>query len=103
MGLSELEQPLYKDRFGKKEVELNQLFSEEVLEQYSVEDLLVLNAFWQNRFAKETERINNAIFALVELGILENGDKTSYTNWEMELIETKTELLKGISAIVSNI
>ena len=103
MGLSELEQPLYKDRFGKKEVELNQLFSEEVLEQYSVEDLLVLNAFWQNRFAKETERINNAIFALVELGILENGDKTSYTNWEMELIETKTELLKGISAIVSTI
>lgn len=103
MGLSELEQPLYKDRFGKKEIELNQLFSEEVLEQYSVEDLLVLNAFWQNRFAKETERINNAIFALVELGILENGDKTSYTNWEMELIETKTELLKGISAIVSTI
>lgn len=103
MGLSELEQPLYKDRFGKKEVELNKLFSEEVLEQYSVEDLLVLNAFWQNRFAKETERINNAIFALVELEILENSDKTAYTNWEMELIETKTELLKGISAIVSTI
>lgn len=103
MGLSELEQPLYKDRFGKKEVELSKLFSEEVLEQYSAEDLLVLNAFWQNRFAKETERINNAIFALVELEILETGNKTTYTNEEMELIETKTELLKSISSIVSTI
>lgn len=103
MGLAELEQPLYKDRFGKKEVELNKLFSEEVLEQYSVEDLLVLNAFWQNRFAKETERVNNAIFALSELNVLEEGNKTSYTNKEMELIETKTELLKGISSIVSTI
>lgn len=103
MGLAELEQPLYKDKFGKKEVELNKLFSEEVLEQCSVEDLLVLNAFWQNRFAKETERINNAIFALVELEVLENGNKTTYTNGEMKLIETKTELLKGISSIVSTI
>ena len=103
MGLAELEQPLYKDRFGKKEVELNKLFSEEVLEQCSVEDLLVLNTFWQNRFAKETERINNAIFALVELEVLEKGDKSTYSDDEMELIETKTELLKGISSIVSKI
>lgn len=101
MGLSEIGQPLYKDRFGKEKVELNQLFSEEILNQYSAEDLLVLNAFWQNRFAKETERINNAIFALVDLKVLEKGKKVEYTDKEIELIELKTETLKEISAIIS--
>lgn len=102
-GLYEVEPNFYKDKFGKQEVELNQLFTKEILEQYSPEDLLVLNAFWQNRFAKETERINNAIFTLTELNVLENEDKKEYTDKEMELVETKIDILKGISAITSKI
>lgn len=101
LGLSKLDQPLCKDKFGKTEIEIRELFSKEFLEQYDVEDLLVLNAFWQNRFAKETESINHAAFAIKELGLTEQRDLDSIYADDVELVYTKNRFLRDVSDILS--
>ncbi len=99
--LKELEVPLYQDKFGKKEIEINKLFSEEYLRQFDIDDLLVLNAFWQNRFAKASEKVNNAFFAVSELEIIDSGKQYNYLDEDYLLIKMKTNFLKSISDVIS--
>lgn len=53
-----------KDEIGIKEV-----FSREFLETQDAEEVMLLSLFWQNRYAKETESIGNAIFTIDTLNL----------------------------------
>ena len=99
--LKELAVPLYQDKFGKKEIELNKLFSKEYLQQFDIDDLLILNAFWQNRFAKASEKVNNAFFAASELEIIDSGKQFNYIDEDYLLINMKTNFLKSVSDVIS--
>lgn len=99
--LKELAVPLYQDKFGKKEIQMKKLFSEEYLQQFDIDDLLVLNAFWQNRFAKASEKVNNAFFAASELEIIDSGKQYNYIDEDYLLINMKTNFLKNVSDVIS--
>lgn len=61
------------DVSGKKELTIEDTFSEEYLEKLDINTLMTLNAFWQNRMAKDSKRIHIALYVLDKLQLLEKG------------------------------
>ena len=50
---------------NKKDLSLNRIFDEKFLkENFSFEKLNILNMFWQNRMAKEMQKMWHGIFAI---------------------------------------
>mgnify|MGYP006880104505 FL=1 len=52
---------------GKKNIDIT---SPQILRNMSVHDLMILNSFWINRYAKELDSYANGIFAIKTLGVL---------------------------------
>lgn len=83
------------DNIGAKE-----LFSRKFLEKLNVDQLLVLNMFYQNRFSKEIATIGEAIFAIDTLNLWEDAKNNGLIQLDSEKInglKNKMSCLDNIS------
>ena len=62
--MPEMAYPLTKHEKEAGEIALEEMFEQGTLEQFNLEELALLNIFWQNRFIKRIKDISNAIFAM---------------------------------------
>ncbi len=84
---------------GKNDINIEMCFDESFLNQLPLETLMAMNVFWSNRLTKEIENINEVVFILNDLGILEDivKDKEKYQQFPFEKIsdrDLKIELVK---------
>lgn len=56
----------------KSEISIEDTFTEEYLEGLDLYTIMTLNAFWQNRMAKDSKRIHTAFYVIDKLHLLEN-------------------------------
>ena len=93
----------------EENINLEEYFNKEFLETLPIKTLIAMNVFWENRLTKEIQRINNGIFIMQDLNLIEQilkddkkyekfpFDKLPDDTIEAELI--KTEILNEISQI----
>lgn len=63
LSLEDLQYPLEnKDKKDSRDLSMEELFSQQYLQNLKLEDLAVLNLYWQNRLTKNLESIINGLF-----------------------------------------
>ena len=84
---------------GKNDINIEMCFDKSFLSQLPLETLMAMNVFWSNRLTKEIESINEVVFILNDLGLIEDivKDKEIYQQFPFEKIsdkDLKIELVK---------
>lgn len=69
LNLTELEYPLNEENNPNGSLTVESLFSREVLEEMSINQLSMLNAFWVNRYTKELKSMNQSFFIVSSLNL----------------------------------
>lgn len=100
IGLKELNYDVLESNSDKDAISVMDIFNEEKLRQYSLEELAMLNTFWQNRFAKDTKSINEAIFYITTLNLWDDVIKGNDINLDdeekMDAIFLKNKIMEFI-------
>lgn len=70
----DLEELCYPERSEDltQDIGIENIFEDEYIDKLNDEQLVVLNAYWQNRYTKEAENIKNALFSIETLQLWEN-------------------------------
>lgn len=105
LGMSVMKYQL-KTEDGEQDIGVENIFTEKYLDTLSLEQITVLNAFWQNRFTKAMTKIKDAIFMADTLRLWENLKEKDYKNdiTEKEIIYStlKNNVLEAICTIIRN-
>lgn len=101
IGIEELSYPLNSNKEDKESIGIEDIFEENFLDGLGLEELAILNTFWQNRFAKETKSINEAIFYINTLGLwgdIINGNEISTSDEQvMDAVFLKSKFMEEMS------
>lgn len=81
------------------DIGVHNFFSEEYLSKMSLENLSVLNIFWQNKYAKELANINFGYFAFQQLDLYNklSSDSLKISNKTISNLFYKYKILENIS------
>lgn len=105
-GIKEYTYEISTKKYKKDDVGIKEVFSEEFLKTQDAEDAMMLSLFWQNRYAKETESMGNAIFTIDTLNlwgkIIDGKQDIQITDEEIKAIINKTICLREISSSYMN-
>ena len=97
----ELKYELSTGEYDLDKIGLEELFTKEVLQKFDVDQLMVLNMFYQNRFSKEIASIGEAIFAIDTLDLWEKAKeegKIELNAQQISALKDKINCLDNISS-----
>lgn len=101
ISLRELKYELSTGSTKEDEAGIEEIFSEEYLRNIDVEKIMKLSLFWQNRFAKETDALNEAFFAINTLKLWDDileGKEISINKNIIQGVYSKINCMKKVSS-----
>ena len=104
IGIEQLENDLDNNDNDKSKIAIRDLFDENYLKTLSLDELAVLNTFWQNRFAKETKSINDGLFFLSTLNVfkdIKDGQEIEITPEMIDALAIKSLFMQIVSKSIN--
>ena len=101
ISLHDLRYPLHNaDKKNSKDLSLEELFSPSYLQNLSIEQLAILNLFWQNAFTKDIDSIVNGMFIKKNMQSSQNGSEMRKEDLCQSII--KREICRNVYRKISN-
>lgn len=98
-----LEEYTYPISGNDKEQGIEDIFSSKFLQTLELEDIIMLNTFWQNRYSKECQQIGEAIFAIDTLNLWDKilqGKDININDKEIKGVSNKIKCVSQIAASI---
>ena len=87
--------------YDEEKMGVKELFSKEFLEKQDFETIMAISSFWQNRFAKECDSINKALFVISNCNLwddLAKGNRPNINSEDLVGVYKKERTVKKIVA-----
>lgn len=82
-----------------------EIFDQEYLKNLDIDDLEMLTVFWINRFTKESDQLNNGIFAIISTDSekkIKNNEDFNFSEDKLSEIYTKIQVLQCVAKRVTD-